>query len=223
MFRVFTSCMHVYNLWTAFENQKDRKMRRCHASSVLWRSTLWLFRRIYSEVSICQFLSAKRCPYQLWFQEFPWRWETENMRSFFISALNRPKILLLGGRKQESADSLTVNLLASSRINSQVSPCDCHSLVGPWVAEKKSCPRGYVCILEQGWNSVSNVLSAVMLSFIYTLSSFDFWDFAAVSQLSTYVLYWAELCKWISAKKIYPFYYSICVEYTQHELPFPLG
>lgn len=32
-------------------------------------------------------------------------------------------------------------------------PC----LVGPWVAEKKSCPQGYVCSLKQRWSSISNV------------------------------------------------------------------
>ncbi len=77
-------------------------------------------------------------------------------------------------------------------------PCDCQCLVGPWVTEKKSCPQGYVCILEHRWNSIGNVLSAVVLSCIYTLSSFDFWDVAAVSLLIPSFLYWEQLCKWIS-------------------------
>lgn len=53
-------------------------------------------------------------------------------------------------------------------------PCHCHSLVGPWMTEKKSRPRGYVCVSEQRRNSNGNVLSAVMQSFIYTPSSFGF-------------------------------------------------
>lgn len=57
-----------------------------------------------------------------------------------------------------------------------------------------SCPQGYVCISEQRWNSMGNVLSAVMPSSIYTLSSFDFWNFAAVSLLITSLRYWEKLC-----------------------------
>lgn len=96
-------------------------------------------------------------------------------------------------------------------------------LLGPWVTEKKSCPRGYVCILERRWNSIGNVLSAVMLSFIYTLSSFDFWDFAAVSLLVTSLLYWETLCKRISnfivekEKKRYHIF-TVFVEYIQQQM-----
>lgn len=151
--------------------------------------------------SICRLLSAKKCPYptsKFSFNKYRFSllMRHTNMLVFFsyiivpCIALNLPKMLLLptigngGGRK--SRQEQTQSLSPSWRVHRwtlKFHPCDCQCLVGPWVTEKKSCPQGYVCILERRWNSIGNVLSAVMLSFIYTLSSFDFWDVAAVSPL----------------------------------------
>lgn len=97
------------------------------------------------------------------------------------------KILLLQWKKRNRRLEQTLSQSPSWQVHRwtlKFHPCDCHCLVGPWVTEKKSCPRGNMCILGQRWNSIGNVLSAVMLSFIYTLSSFDFWDCLTTHHIS---------------------------------------
>lgn len=137
--------------------------------------------------------------------EFLCWWDTQTCRVFFLYncamySFKPTKMLLLpsGMEGEKAGKSRLSTSWQVHRWTLKFHPCDCQCLVGPWVTEKKSCPQGYVCILERRWNSIGNVLSAVMLSFIYTLSSFDFWDVAAVSLLIPSLLYGEQLCKWIS-------------------------
>lgn len=120
---------------------------------------------------------------------FPWWWDTQNMlflpnvivvRKMWSS--KPPKMLLLPRRdtkKTRRAD----NLLTSSQINSQASPM--WLPLSRWsLGDIEEVMSSGLCLhLRAEMKLHRHVLSAVILSFIYTLSCFDFWDFASVSLL----------------------------------------
>lgn len=193
-------------LFTVCEYTRGR-VKMYHVSSCLWRSTHWLLRRqpgFCSQASICQFLSAtvlilkfdiSKCRFSVAFryskQAFPFLAQSCH-QSIVATARNEMK-----NSGQEQTHSLSPSWQVH-RWTLKFHPCDCQRLTGPWVTEKMFCPQGYVCILQQRWSSISSVLSAAMLSIIYTLNSFDFWDFATASLHITSFLSEKKLCKWIS-------------------------
>lgn len=75
-------------------------------------------------------------------------------------------------KRRTTADTVAVTLLTGSTDElSSLTPCACQHLVGPWVTQGELCPQGYKYILQQSGSSISNVLSAARLSFIFNPNS----------------------------------------------------
>lgn len=75
-------------------------------------------------------------------------------------------------KTKKTADTVAVTLLTGSTDElSSLTACACQCLVGPWVTRGELCPRGYKYILRQSGSSISNVLSAARLSFIFKPNS----------------------------------------------------